>query len=107
MNIKIQISDELYKTLVASGKRIRGSIALVTPKEGNFSAYATSRGMRKVRKFIKLPHGRASVSEEDVRLTLCVERMEQHVMPAAVIIDESAQASVFVDQVTPSGNWKK
>ena len=47
MNIKIQISDELYKTLVASGKHIRGSIALVTPKEGNFSAYATSRGMRK------------------------------------------------------------
>ena len=61
MNIKIQISDELYKKLVASGKRIRGSIALVSPKEGNFSAY----------------------------------------VPAAVIIDESAQASVFVDQVTP------
>lgn len=101
MNIKIQISDELYKKLVASGKRIRGSIALVSPKEGNFSAYATQMGVRKVRKFIKLPHGRASVSEENVRLTLCVERMEQHVAPAAVIIDESAQASVFVDQVTP------
>ena len=34
MYIKVQISDEVYKALVASGKRKRGSIALVGPKEG-------------------------------------------------------------------------
>lgn len=33
MYIKVQISDEVYKALVASGKRKRGSIALVGPKE--------------------------------------------------------------------------
>ena len=86
MYIKVQISDELYKALVAGGKRKRGSIALVSPKE---------------RKFIKLPHGRASVGSKDVRLHLCIDRKECDVMPASVIVSESAKASVFVDQVMP------
>lgn len=47
MYIKVQISDALYKALVTSGKRKRGSIALVSPKEGNFNAFASNSEKRK------------------------------------------------------------
>lgn len=101
MYIKVQISDELYKALVAGGKRKRGSIALVSPKEGNFNVFASSMQKPEERKFIKLPHGRASVGSKEVRLHLCIDRKECDVMPASVIVSESAKASVFVDQVMP------
>ena len=54
MYIKIQISDAVYKALVASGKRKRGSIALISPKEGNFNAFSNNSEKRKQRKFIRL-----------------------------------------------------
>lgn len=96
MNIKLQISDEVYKNLLAGGSRVKGSIALVSPKEGNFNAWRSAKGKREVRKYIKLPHGRASISEENVRLTLRVDRDETGVTPDFVIVSESAKASDFV-----------
>ena len=96
MYIKIQISDELYKTLMSSGKRKRGSIALVSPKEGNFNAFVTHDEQRKVKQFIKLPHGKASIDEEHVRLHLCINRQEYDVEPGNAIYNEGMQASDFV-----------
>lgn len=96
MDIKIQISDELYRTLVVSGKRMRGSIALVSPNEGNFNAFASHADQRKVKQFIKLPHGRASIDEEHVRVHLCINRQECDVKPAYVIYEEGEQAGDFV-----------
>lgn len=101
MNIKVQIADEVYKSLVAGGNRVKGTIALVSPNEGNFNAWKTHKQEREIRRFIKLPHGRASVGVENVRLHLCIDREETDVMPAAVIVSESAQASVFVDREIP------
>lgn len=99
MNIQVQISDEVYKTLVASGNRMKGTIALVSPNEGNFNAWKTHKHEHEIRQFIKLPHGRASVGMENVRLHLCIDREETDVMPAAVIVSESAKASAFVDRI--------
>lgn len=99
MNINVQISDEVYKMLVAGGNRVKGTIALVNPNEGNFNAWKTHKQEREIRRFIKLPHGRASVGVENVRLHLCIDREETDVMPAAVIISESAKASAFIDRV--------
>lgn len=96
MYIKIQISDAVYKALVASGKRKRGSIALISPKEGNFNAFSNSSEKRKQRKFIRLAHGCASVGEEDVRMHLCISRRETDVVPARVIGEESEIAGEFV-----------
>lgn len=93
MYIKIQISDAVYKALVASGKRKRGSIALISPKEGNFNAF---RNNSEQRKFIRLAHGCASVGEEDVRMHLCISRRETDVVPARVIGEESEIAGEFV-----------
>ena len=87
MYIKVQISDEVYKALVASGKRKRGSIALVGPKEGNFNAFSSGKVRTKPRKFVKLPHGVASVDEDYVRL---------HIEPAEAIRCESQDASEFI-----------
>ena len=81
MYIKVQISDEVYKALVASGKRKRGSSGKVRTKP---------------RKFVKLPHGVASVDEDYVRLHLNINRQETDIEPAEAIRCESEDASEFI-----------
>lgn len=96
MIVKIQLEDAVYASLLSGNARIQGSIGLVSPTEGNFNAHRRVRE-RPGTKYIKLPHGRVSVGEENVRLTLCVGLMEANIVPAQVIVDESCQASDFVD----------
>ena len=95
MEIKLQISDNVYKTLLASSKRIQGSIGLVNPSEGNFNAHRKGV-VNPTTRFIKLAHGRASVTQERVSLTLRIDRKETDVVPYEVIDTESCQASDFV-----------
>ena len=96
MNINLQISDSVYKALLAGGNRIQGSIGLVSPTEGNFNAHRRTRGERPETRYIKLAHGRASVTEERVSLTLRIDRREADVVPCEVIDLESQEASDFV-----------
>ena len=49
MYIKIQISDALYQALLTQGKRKKGSIALVSPKEGKVIV----EGLNMVTKHVK------------------------------------------------------
>ena len=96
MEIRLQIADKVYQALVASGNRVRGSIGLVNPKEGNFNAWKQpvqerEPGMRTIR----LAHGRATVSKERARLTLSIERTEIE-SPYEVIDRESQEASDFM-----------
>ena len=98
MNVKIQLSDEAYKALVNGSGRLEGSLGLVSPTEGNFNAYRRSAS-RPGSKYIKLPHGRASVGDSHVRLTLRIALDEADIVPADAIMDESRQASDFVDRV--------
>lgn len=95
MIIKIQIADSVYKALLAGSNRIQGSIGLVNPSEGNFNEHRKNEDKR-TRRFIKLAHGRASVTEERVSLTLRIDRKETDVVPYEVIDSESCQASDFV-----------
>ena len=96
MEIKIQISDSVYKALLTGGNRIQGSIGLVSPTEGNFNAHRRTLGERPDTRYIKLAHGRASVTEERVSLTLRIDRRETDVVPCEVIDVESQEASDFV-----------
>ncbi len=98
MIIQLQLSDKAYEHLLASGSRLQGTIGLVNPNEGNFNAYRRSAS-RSGGKYIKLPHGRASVGDSHVRLTLRIALDEADITPADVLIDESRQASDFVDRV--------
>lgn len=98
MEIKLIIADSVYKKLVSGNSRIRGSIGLINPTEGNFNEHRDPRP-KPGTKYIKLPHGRVSVGQEKVRMTLCVGLMEANIIPAQAIVDESHQASDFVDGV--------
>ena len=55
---------------------------------------------------MKLPHGRASVSKKNVRLSLVVNLDEADILPAQAIEEESRQASTFVDNVF-GGAWEE
>ena len=96
MNIQIQLSDKVYQALLTSGKRIQGSIGLVNASEGNFNAHRRYLVGRPATKYIKLAHGRASVTHERVSLTLRIDRKETDVVPCEVIDLEACQASDFI-----------
>ena len=100
MIIQLQLSDKAYERLLASGCRLQGTIGLVSPQEGNFNEHARhASGGNEEYKYIRLPHGRASVTKERVRLTLVVGLDEAGVVPGDVLMDEGRQASDFVDRV--------
>ena len=75
-----------------------GTIGLISPLEGNFNEHNKGACPASA-KFIRLPHGRASVGEKQVRLTLRIDVDETDIVPADVLLDESRQASDFVDRV--------
>lgn len=98
MNITLQLSDAAYRHLVSGSGRIQGTIGLVSPTEGNFNEHVKSKP-RTGMKYIRLRHGRASVCEKSVRLTLRVGLDETDVVPSEIIADESRQAGDFIDTV--------
>ena len=102
MEIKIQISDAVYAQLLNGSKRMRGSIGLVSPKEGNFSAYQC-KPMDRKRTFMKLPHGRVSVGDADVRMTLRIEQAD-YLYPSQVLEQESQLACDYVDMMIETLN---
>ncbi len=104
MNINIQISDAAYQQLLANGKRLHGTIGLVNPTEGNFNVHRRAWDKHNRGRCAKLPHGRVSVNDNRVRLTLCIERTEE-VFPEEIIEAESTEASDYVSRVI-EGVWE-
>ncbi len=100
MTIKIQLSDAVYKALLTGQNRIQGSIGLVNTKEGNFNVHHRKAYVRPDMKFIQLPHGRASVTDERVSLTLHIDRHETDIVPHVAIDIEAQEASDFVYEQT-------
>lgn len=92
MTIKLQLPYAVYASLLKGNTRVQGTIALVSPGEGNFNVHNRSRNHPK-REYRKLPHGRVSMSSENLRLTLSVDFDEHGIHPAQVLIDESITAS--------------
>ena len=95
MEVRIQISDATYASLLNGTTRIQGSIGLVSPTEGNFNAYRRYRP-QKDNRYLKLPHGRITVTEEKVRMHLLIKR-DECIIPAQAIESESNLASNFVE----------
>ena len=98
MEIKIQIADAVYAELLNGTNRMVGSIGLVSPTEGNFNAHR-KKSPRPGTQFMKLPHGRISVTPENVRMHLCIARNEC-VDATQAILGESIDASNFVEIIT-------
>ena len=96
MTIKLQLPDAVYASLMKGNARVQGTIALVSPREGNFNVHSRKRNPS-AREFRKLPHGRVSMSSENLRLTLSVDFDEHGIHPAQVLIDESITASQYAN----------
>ena len=99
MIVKIQISDSAYAQLLNGTKRLQGTLALASPTEGNFHEHQRTWRPKPGTKYMKLPHGRVTVSDENVRMRLCIARDETVDAPRA-IVGESIDASNFVEIVT-------
>ena len=95
MTIKLQLPDAVYASLLKGNARVQGTIALVSPREGNFNVHNRKRE-HPAREYRKLPHGRVSMSSENLRLTLSVGFDEHGIHPAQVLIDESITASQYI-----------
>ena len=97
MIVNIQISDAVYASLLNGTKRIQGTLALVNPTEGNFNEHRKTWRPQPGTKYMKLPHGRVTVSDENVRMRINISVDEAGIIPSQIILDESEQASDFVD----------
>ena len=96
MEVRIQISDSAYAKLLNGTKRLQGTLALANPMEGNFHEHQRSWKPKPGTKYMKLPHGRVSISDENVRMQLHIKR-DESIVPARAIEAESSLASSFID----------
>ena len=99
MEVRIQISDAVYAQLLNNNKRIQGTLALASPTEGNFNAHNKTWRPKPGTQFMRLPHGKISVTDDNVRMHLLISREECIDAPQA-ILGESIDASNFVEIVT-------
>ena len=98
MEVKIQISDNVYAQLLNGTKRMRGTIGLVNPTEGNFSEHRRWEP-KPGTQYMRLPHGKVSVCDGNVRMNLRIASDEMVDAPQA-ILGESIDASNFVEIIT-------
>lgn len=97
MTVNIQISDAVYASLLNGTKRIQGTLALVNPTEGNFNEHRRNWRPQPGTKYMRLPHGRVTVTDESVRMRINISVDEAGIVPSQIILDESGRASDFVD----------
>lgn len=100
MELTIQLSDRTYEQLLSTGGRIQGTIGLMTPHTGTFNAHVrhTDDTANEGSRYIRLRHGRATVNEKRVCLSLRINLDEANIIPSEAIEVESRQASNFVDE---------
>ena len=96
MEVRIQLSDSAYAQLLNGTKRLQGTLALANPTEGNFHEHQRTWRPKPGTKYMKLPHGRVTVNDENVRMNLYIKR-DESVVPARAIEAESSMASDFID----------
>lgn len=100
MIVNIQIDDELYAAMLQSKTRVEGSLGLVSPTEGNFNAYRRNAKPRGYAQVLKLPHGRATLTDEEARLYLRADRVRLgDSLTGSVILVESMRGSEFIKEM--------
>ena len=72
---------------------------MVSPTEGNFNAHNKTWRPKPGTQYMRLPHGKVSVTDNDVRMHLRISRDERVDAPQA-ILDEGIEASNFVEIIT-------
>lgn len=98
MEVKVIMSDTDYQRIIAAnGKRVRGSIAMNSPQEFDFRAFARETPSTATpNRILNMKHGRATVAPDRVRLYIMVKRSNE-TAPVDVVYDESLQAIDFIE----------
>ena len=93
------IPDKDYERMIVSNKRLRGSFLLVTPMMAECHLFCESERNRAGARFIKLPHGKASLNplEQKARVTMFFDLMEAGLSLSKQVKEEADVASRFLE----------
>ena len=116
MRIKLVISDDDYRRILATPKRVRGTICQNSPEEFCFRAYSESNeseqlpkrqfktkhstttvNSKRIRLYMSIPRETTTVNSKRIRLYMSIPR-EETTDPAEIIYDEVDDAASFVEQ---------
>ena len=95
----MQLSDNVYQQLVASGKRIQGSLGLVSPTDGNFNAHVRHTAMDDDDMTHKMAHGRIRISNRRTSVRLWFDHEQELIDVPMAIEREGREASGFAYQI--------
>lgn len=95
----MQLSDNVYQQLVASGKRIQGSLGLVSPTDGNFNAHVRHTAMDDDDMTHKMAHGRIRISNRRTSVRLWFDHEQELIDVPLAIEREAREASGFAYDV--------
>jgi len=98
MKINLILSDDDYRRILATPKRVRGTICQNSPKEFCFRAYSESNESEQLpKRQFKTKHSTTTVNSKRIRLYMSIPR-EETTDPAEIIYDEVDDAASFVEQ---------
>jgi hypothetical protein len=98
MNIRLIISDDDYRRILATQKRVRGTICQNSPEEFCFRAYSeTPEAERLPKRQFKTRHSTTTVNSKRIRLYMNIPR-DEATDPTEIIYDEVDDAASFVEQ---------
>ena len=95
----MQLSNKVYQQLIASGKRIQGSLGLVSPTEGNFNAHVRHAVPDDDDMTHKMAHGRIRISNRRTSVRLWFDHEQELIDVPMAIEREGREASGFAYQI--------
>jgi hypothetical protein len=91
------IPDDSFRQMLASGKRLEGSIGLANAKEGSFNPYRRNRqAIDPDRLECPLRCGKAVVTPEQFRIRLSIKRLNVE-YPLETLQDDLKEAKEFFE----------
>ena len=88
MKINLILSDDDYRRILATPKRVRGTICQNSPEEFCFRAYSESNESEQLpKRQFKTKHSTTTVNSKRIRLYMSIPR-EETTDPAEIIYDE-------------------
>jgi hypothetical protein len=99
MNLDIMIPDDAVRQMLATGRRVQGTISLANAREGNFHPHRRNAHPEDdvERTEVMLRCGKAIVTKKRLSLHLNVKR-ECVEFPAYTIRDDCKEASEFFEE---------
>ena len=98
MKIRLILPDDDYRRILATQKRVRGTICQNSPEEFCFRAYnETPEAELLPKRQFRTKHSTTTVDKKRIRLYMSIPRHET-TDPSEIIYDEVDDAASFVEQ---------